>query len=70
MNGASLAVVTQENIELPDALQRIGAQVVVAPESVQDAYAVIVRPDRYVAAVANNAHELVELSELLFGSLL
>ena len=68
--GASFAVVTQENIELPNALQRMGAQVVVAPESVQGAFAVVVRPDRYVAAVANDANELSRVSELLFASML
>ena len=68
--GASFAVVTQESIELPDTLQRIGAQLVIAPESVQGAYAVIVRPDRYVAAVANDANELNRVSELLLASLL
>ena len=68
--GASFAVVTQESIELPDTLQRIGAQVVVAPESVQGAYAVVVRPDRYVAAVAHDANQLSRVSELLLASLL
>jgi 3-(3-hydroxy-phenyl)propionate hydroxylase len=70
MNGASFAVVTQAPIELPDTLQRIGAQFVIAPESVQGAYAVIVRPDRYVAAVANDVNELSRVSELLLASLL
>lgn len=68
--GASFAVVTQGPIELPDTLQRIGAQLVIAPESVQGAYAVIVRPDRYVAAVANDANELNRVSELLLASFL
>ena len=68
--GASFAVVTQAPIELPDTLQRIGAQLVVAPESVQGAYAVVVRPDRYVAAVAHDANELSSVSELLLASLL
>ena len=68
--GASFAVVTQVSIELPDTLQRIGAQVVVAPESVQGAYAVVVRPDRYVAAVAHDANQLSRVSELLLASLL
>ena len=68
--GASFAVVTQVSIELPDTLQRIGAQVVVAPESVQGTYAVVVRPDRYVAAVAHDANQLSRVSELLFASML
>jgi 3-(3-hydroxy-phenyl)propionate hydroxylase len=66
--GASFAVVTQESIELPDTLQRIGAQLVVAPESVQGAYAVVVRPDRYVAAVANDANELSSVSTQLLAA--
>jgi 3-(3-hydroxy-phenyl)propionate hydroxylase len=70
MNGASFAVVTQAPIELPDTLQRIGAQFVIAPESVQGAYAVVVRPDRYVAAVAYDANQLSRASELLFASML
>ena len=68
--GASFAVVTQVPIELPDTLQRIGAQLVIAPESVQGAYAVVVRPDRYVAAVAHDANQLNRVSELLFASML
>jgi hypothetical protein len=70
MNGASFAVVTQAPIELPDTLQRIGAQLVIAPESIQGAYAVVVRPDRYVAAVAHDANQLSRVSELLFASML
>jgi hypothetical protein len=66
--GASFAVVTQGPIELPDTLQRIGAQLVIAPESVQGAYAVIVRPDRYVAAVANDANELSSVSTQLLAA--
>lgn len=68
--GASFAVVTQVPIELPDTLQRIGAQLVIAPESVQGAYAVVVRPDRYAAAVAHDANQLNRVSELLFASML
>jgi 3-(3-hydroxy-phenyl)propionate hydroxylase len=68
--GASFAVVTQVPIELPDTLQRIGAQLVIAPESIQGAYAVVVRPDRYVAAVAYDANQLSRVSELLFASML
>ena len=66
--GASFAVVTQEAVELPDTLQRIGAQLVIAPESVQGSYAVIVRPDRYVAAVANDANELSSVSTQLLAA--
>lgn len=68
--GASFAVVTQVPIELPNTLQRIGAQLVIAPESIQGAYAVVVRPDRYAAAVAHDANQLNRVSELLFASML
>lgn len=57
-DGASFVVVAKDNIELPASLASIAAPVVVAPEAVQDAYAVVVRPDRYVAAVADSADEL------------
>lgn len=57
-SGASFAVVTSAPIDLPSELQQLGASVVVAPESVQDAYAVVVRPDRYVALVARTAEDL------------
>ena len=50
--GASFAVVTAVPVEMPPALVALSAVNVVAPEAVGDSYAVIVRPDRYVAAVA------------------
>jgi len=65
VNGASFAVVTSENIEIPDSLRSLDAQVVVAPESVNGAYAVVIRPDRYVAAVATSANELESISHVL-----
>ena len=68
VNGASFVVVAQENIDLPDELQSLGAQVVVAPESAQGAYAVVVRPDRYVAAVAANSSELESVAKQLAHS--
>ena len=57
-NGASFAVVARTQIDLPAALRDLEAKVVVAPGSVQDAYAIVVRPDRYVAAVAASAADL------------
>ena len=50
--GASFAVVTAVPVEMPPALVALSAVNVVAPEAVGDSYAVVVRPDRYVAAVA------------------
>jgi 3-(3-hydroxy-phenyl)propionate hydroxylase len=57
-HGASFVVVAKENIDLPAALKPFTTSVVVAPDSVQDAHAVVIRPDRYVAAVARSADEL------------
>ena len=65
VNGASFVVVASTNIELPDNLRALDAQVVVAPESVNGAYAVVVRPDRYVAAVATNPSDLESISHTL-----
>jgi 2-polyprenyl-6-methoxyphenol hydroxylase-like FAD-dependent oxidoreductase len=64
-NGASFVIVTSSPIELPVDLQQLQAQVVVAPESVQDAYAVVVRPDRYVAAVAVSTEELADIARVI-----
>lgn len=64
-NGASFVVVAGENIEIPEPLKPLCAPVVVAPEAVQDAYAVVVRPDRYVAAVARSADDLLSQSAAL-----
>ncbi len=68
VNGASFAVVTSENIELSESLRALNAQVVVAPESVNGAHAVIVRPDRYVAAVATSATELQTIAVQLLAA--
>lgn len=57
-NGASFAVVANEPISLSIELMQLDARVVVAPHAVGDAYAIVVRPDRYVAAVARNAQDL------------
>jgi hypothetical protein len=64
-NGASFVVVTSHNIEIPPEFEKLQAHVVVAPESVQDAYAVVVRPDRYVAAVARDEIHLRAIAKHL-----
>ena len=64
-NGASIAVVSHEEISLPEVFQNWGAVSVVAPESVQGAYAIVVRPDSYVAGVAMNAEELEMIATTL-----
>jgi len=45
-------VVTAAPVEMPAGLAALSAVNVTAPEAVGDSYAVVVRPDRYVAAVA------------------
>lgn len=57
-DGASFAVVAAMQIEIPEELAAFGARLVIAPDVVGDAHAIVVRPDRYVAAVAANPSEL------------
>lgn len=64
-NGASFVVVASSQIDVPAELQRLEAAVVIAPEAVNDAYAIVVRPDRYVAAVATSAEELATIAHTL-----
>lgn len=66
-NGASLAVVSRDTIQLPEQLQSWHAINVVAPESMNDEYAIVIRPDRYVAAVAHNAEELSDAAATLLS---
>ena len=64
-DGVSCVVVAATDIELPRELTAIGAQLVVAPESAGESYAVVVRPDRYVAAVAGDSAELAAFAATL-----
>ena len=64
-NGASFAVVAATDIELPEELRSLGAILVVAPQAVTGSYAVVVRPDRYVAAVAQNENDLLSIATTL-----
>lgn len=64
-NGASFAVVAASEIAVPDSLKQLGAVVVVAPEAIAESYAIVVRPDRYVAAVAHNESELHDIGATL-----
>ena len=64
-DGACIAVVSDGPIELPPGLARLGARNVVSPGATGGSYAVVVRPDRYVAAVASSAAELQTASEEL-----
>ena len=64
-HGASLVVVLREDVELPKELAAVGVQKVIEPEAVGNDYAIVVRPDRYVAAVASTAEQLHEQSQHL-----
>lgn len=64
-DGASFAVVAREHIHLPAPLKRWNAHLVVDAAAVGEAFAVVVRPDRYVAAVARTAAELDAAAESL-----
>jgi 3-(3-hydroxy-phenyl)propionate hydroxylase len=57
-NGASMVVVARHRLQLPTELDQLHTQLVVAPESTGDAFAIVVRPDRYVAAVIENEDDL------------
>ncbi len=64
-NGASFAVVSALPIELPIELQQLQAINVIAPDAIGDSYALVVRPDRYVAGVASSAEELTKIAETI-----
>ena len=64
-DGASFVVVATTTIELPQPLIDLGARLVVSPTATQGEYAIVVRPDRYVAAVAANAIDLAQCATIL-----
>jgi len=59
-DGASFALVTAAPIDIPSAFGVVPVVNVVAPETLGDAFAIVVRPDRYVAAVARDMAELIQ----------
>ena len=63
--GASFVVVSSKQIAIPKELIDLGAQLVVSSTATQGTYAIIVRPDRYVAAIANDANELAQCAAIL-----
>lgn len=63
--GASFVVVSNEPIDMPDELVALGARAVVAPGATGGAHAIVVRPDRYVAAVATDADLLQHAAQAL-----
>lgn len=66
-NGACVAVVSEQPIGLPESLASMGAVNVVAQGATGGSYAVVVRPDRYVAAVADSAEGLSAVGHSLAG---
>jgi 3-(3-hydroxy-phenyl)propionate hydroxylase len=62
---SALVIVAADEIEVPVVLTRLGARVVVAPAALGGSFAVVVRPDRYVAAVANDAAHLADVAATL-----
>lgn len=64
-NLASMAVVTNEPVDLSGDLVALGAVNVVDPAATGGSYAVLVRPDRYVAAVAGDAAGLASAATTL-----
>lgn len=62
---ASFAIVTSAPIDMVGSLAALHAVNVVAPEAVGEAFAVVVRPDRYVAAVATSTDELSAMADAL-----
>jgi 3-(3-hydroxy-phenyl)propionate hydroxylase len=57
-DGASFVLVTAAPVDIPAAFGAVPIVNVVAPETLGDAFAIVVRPDRYVAAVAGDMAEL------------
>jgi 3-(3-hydroxy-phenyl)propionate hydroxylase len=57
-DGASFVLVTATAVNIPPAFGAIPVANVVAPEMLGGAFAIVVRPDRYVAAVAGDVAEL------------
>jgi 3-(3-hydroxy-phenyl)propionate hydroxylase len=64
-HGASITIVAAHNIQLPELLQQMDVKLVVAPECTGDDFAIVVRPDRYVAAVLADENELQHFATTL-----
>ena len=59
-DGASFVLVTAAPVDIPVSFGVVPVVNVVAPETLGGAFAIVVRPDRYVAAVASDVTELNE----------
>jgi 2-polyprenyl-6-methoxyphenol hydroxylase-like FAD-dependent oxidoreductase len=57
---ASFVLVTAAPVDIPASFGAVPIVNVVAPETLGDAFAIVVRPDRYVAAVASDMAELIQ----------
>ena len=66
-DGGSFVVVSGAAVELPEELRRIRAKSLVDPSACTDAFAILVRPDLYVAAVASDADDLKRCASALFA---
>lgn len=64
-DGASFVLVTAAPVNIPPAFGTVPVVNVVAPETLGDAFAIVVRPDRYVAAVACDMTELQQCAAIL-----
>lgn len=64
-NGASWTVVASQDVALPDELLLLDTQLVVAPDCTGEDFAIVVRPDRYVAAVLADEKELQQFATTL-----
>ena len=59
-DSASFVLVTATAVDIPASFGAVPIVNVVAPETLGDAFAIVVRPDRYVAAVASDMAELIQ----------
>jgi hypothetical protein len=57
-DGGSFALVTAEPMDIPSTAFGFPIVNVVAPETLGDSFAIVVRPDRYVAAVADTVADV------------
>ena len=57
-DGASFVLVTAKPMDIPSIVSGFPIVNVVAPETLGESFAIVVRPDRYVAAVANTAADV------------
>ena len=64
-DGASFAIVCSSPVDVPESIRKWNPRVVVDASAVGDAHAIIVRPDRFVAAVATDQRALESMATTL-----